>query len=131
MVPLEQVKAWPATALLAALSLCLSCTPRAAHVRSAESANAAQAPRADLASATPDATPTSDPPLDDSGDTDGDSDSDEGDNGESASPPSAVTVPHPLDGWSYGEGNFAVPSGLNAQLATNGHKKVKWAVVGS
>jgi hypothetical protein len=102
MVPLEQVKAWPATALLAALSLCLSCTPRAAHVRSAESASAAQAPRADLASATPDATPTSDPPLDDSGDTDGDSgsDSDEGDNGESAPPPSAVTVPHPLDGWS-------------------------------
>ena len=38
---------------------------------------------------------------------------------------------HPLDGWSYGEGNFAVPSGLNAELATNGHKKVKWAVVGS
>jgi hypothetical protein len=37
----------------------------------------------------------------------------------------------PLSGWSYGRGNFQVPHGLTAELATNAHKKVKWAQLGS
>jgi hypothetical protein len=37
----------------------------------------------------------------------------------------------PLSGWSYANGNFTVPHGLTAELATNGHKKVTWAVLGS
>jgi hypothetical protein len=34
------------------------------------------------------------------------------------------------EGWSYGRGNFKVPHGLIAEIATNGHKKVKWATIG-
>jgi hypothetical protein len=36
----------------------------------------------------------------------------------------------PLSGWSYGRGNFKVPHGLVAEIATNHQKKVKWAQVG-
>jgi hypothetical protein len=34
-------------------------------------------------------------------------------------------------GWSVGRGNFQVPHGLTAQIAVNGKKKIKYAVVGS
>jgi hypothetical protein len=33
-------------------------------------------------------------------------------------------------GWAVGPGAFKVPPGLRAQIATNGHKKVKFALVG-
>lgn len=33
-------------------------------------------------------------------------------------------------GWAVGPGDFKVPHGLHAEIATNGHKKVKFAVVG-
>jgi hypothetical protein len=33
-------------------------------------------------------------------------------------------------GWSVGRGGFKVPSGLTAHIAVNGHKKVKFALVG-
>jgi hypothetical protein len=34
-------------------------------------------------------------------------------------------------GWAIGRGNFKVPHGLVPEIATNGHKKVKFALVGS
>jgi hypothetical protein len=41
----------------------------------------------------------------------------------------AVTKELPR-GWVLGPGNFKVPPGLTAEVAVNGHKKVKYAVVG-
>jgi hypothetical protein len=35
------------------------------------------------------------------------------------------------DGWAVGPGAFKVPRGLHAEIATNGHKKVKFALIGS
>jgi hypothetical protein len=35
------------------------------------------------------------------------------------------------EGWAVGPGAFKVPHGLHAEIATNGHKKVKFALVGS
>jgi hypothetical protein len=34
------------------------------------------------------------------------------------------------DGWAVGPGAFNVPHGLHAEIATNHHKKVKFALVG-
>jgi hypothetical protein len=34
-------------------------------------------------------------------------------------------------GWTIGRGNFKVPHGLIAEIATNGQKKVKFALIGS
>jgi hypothetical protein len=102
MVSLEQVKAGRAAAVVAALSLCFACAPRVVPARAAANASSAEAPSAEASNTTQDA-PSSEPPLDDSGDTsdsDGDTDNDEGDSSESVAPPSAATVPHPLDGWS-------------------------------
>jgi hypothetical protein len=37
----------------------------------------------------------------------------------------------PPQGWAVTEANFKVPHGLNAMVAVNGHKKVKYALVGA
>jgi hypothetical protein len=105
MVSLEQVKARPAAAVVAALSLCLGCAPRVVPARAAVDASSAEAPNAKASSATAEAQPTGEPPLDDSGDTggdtDGDTDSDEGDSSNNpVAPERASALPHPLDGWS-------------------------------
>jgi hypothetical protein len=38
---------------------------------------------------------------------------------------------NPPPGWVVSNANFTVPPGLNAMVAVNGHKKVKYALVGS
>jgi hypothetical protein len=35
------------------------------------------------------------------------------------------------NGWAVGPGAFQVPQGLHAEIATNGKKKVKFALIGS
>jgi hypothetical protein len=37
----------------------------------------------------------------------------------------------PPQGWTVSEANFKVPPGLNAMVAVNGHKRVKYALVGA
>src|SRR4051794_15837754 len=34
------------------------------------------------------------------------------------------------DDWAVGPGAFKVPQGLHGEIATNGHKKVKFALIG-
>jgi hypothetical protein len=38
---------------------------------------------------------------------------------------------NPPRGWVVSNANFKVPPGLNAMVAVNGHKKVKYALVGA
>jgi hypothetical protein len=38
---------------------------------------------------------------------------------------------NPPRGWAISSANFKVPPGLNAMVAVNGHKKVKYALVGA
>jgi hypothetical protein len=38
---------------------------------------------------------------------------------------------NPPRGWAVSNANFKVPTGLNAMVAVNGHKRVKYALVGA
>jgi hypothetical protein len=38
---------------------------------------------------------------------------------------------NPPRGWTVSSANFKVPRGLNAMVAVNGHKRIKYALVGA
>jgi len=96
MVPRRQVRA--GAALLAAL-WCAGCAVHRAPAHNPSSEGEATPAEQPAAAVVP-APPSGDPPLDDSGDNDPDTDVDGEDASDAPVPPAAVTVPHPLDGWS-------------------------------